>query len=79
MSKPAPTLFDAVQAFLGPLEAEYCRLIEEGPRDLAVTIYLGGYKHETTLGLIKDLDRAYAAAHEAKLKRNERKSRGTLL
>jgi len=30
MSDRAPTLFEAVRDFLGPLEAKYCRIIEEG-------------------------------------------------
>lgn len=76
---PAPTLFEAVRNFLGPLEAEYCRIIEEGSPDMPVTIMLGNYEYNTTLADIKALDRAYAAAFDAKMKRSERKSRGTLL
>ena len=75
----APTLYDAVAAFLGPLEADYARIIAEYPRDMPVTVSLGNYEHKTTLGVIKDMDRAYAAAFEVKLKRDERKSKGTLL
>jgi hypothetical protein len=79
MSKKAPTLYDAMAAFLAPLEAEYCRLIDECAADLPVTISLGGYKHKTTLKVIKDMSRAHHAAFEAKLTRQERKARGTLL
>ena len=79
MAEKAPTLYEAIQAFLGPLHADYCRIIDEGRPDMPVTISLGNYEHHTTLAVIKDLDRAYAAAFEAKLKRDEKKSRGTLL
>ena len=79
MSDKAPTLYDAIAGFLGPLSAEYGRIIDEGNPDMPVTVSLGGYKHETTLAAIKAMDRAYYAAFEAKLKRDERKSRGTLL
>lgn len=75
----AKPLFDAVRDFLGPLEAQYCRIIDEGSPDMPVTILLGNYKYETTLADIKALDRAYAAAFDARLKRNEKKSKGSLL
>lgn len=78
MSK-APTLYEAIQRFLGPLEAEYARIIDEGAGDMPVEISLGGYKHTTTLQAIKDLDRAYAAAFEAKCARDAKKARGSLL
>lgn len=74
-----PTLYEAVEGFLGPLMAEYCRLIEEGSDDAPVTIMIGNYPHKTTLKAIKDLDRAHRAAFEAKCKRDEKRSRGTLL
>lgn len=75
---PAPTLFEAVQRFLGPLEAEYCRIIDEGSPDMPVTILLGNYEYKTTLADIKALDRAYAKAFDDKLKRSERKAKGGL-
>lgn len=78
MPDPAPTLFDAVRDFLGPLEAKYCRIIAEGSPEMPVTISLGNYVYETTLADIKKLDRAYAAAFDAKLKRAERKAKGGL-
>ncbi len=78
MSK-APTLFEAVRDFLGPLHAGYSRLIDEWDPETPVTINIGGYKHETTLATIKKLDHAYHAAFEAKQKRLQRKSRGTLI
>lgn len=79
MSDKAPTLFDAVRNFLGPLEAEYCRILDEGSPDMPVTILLGNYEYKTTLADIKALDRAYAAAHDAKMARAAKKSVGTLL
>lgn len=75
----APTLYDAISAFLGPLAAEYARIIDEGHPNMPVTVSLGNYEHKTTLKVIKDMDRAHHAAFEMKLKRDERKSRGTLL
>ena len=79
MSDKAPTLYDAVAGLLGPLAAEYARIIDEGGDDMPVTISLGNYKHKTTLATIKALDRAYAAAFDAKNARAARKARGTLL
>jgi hypothetical protein len=78
MSDRAPTLFEAVRDFLGPLEAKYCRIIEEGDPDMPVTILLGNYEYKTTLADIKALDRAYAAAFDAKEKRAARKAKGGL-
>ena len=78
MSK-TPTLYDAIAAFLGPLAAEYARIIDEGNDDMPVTISLGGYHHETTLKAIKDLDRAHMAAFDAKCDRAARKAKGSLL
>jgi hypothetical protein len=75
---PALTLFEAVQRFLGPLAAQYCRIIEEGSPDMPVTIMLGGYEYKTTLADIKALDRAYAKAFDDKQKRACRKARGGL-
>jgi hypothetical protein len=79
MSKKAPTLYDAVSNFLGPLVAEYARLIDEWPAETPVTIKMGGYEHETTLQVLKDLDRAHGAAFDAKIARDAKKSVGTLL
>lgn len=78
MSK-APTMYDAIAGFLGPLAAEYARIIDEGSDDMPVEINLGGYKHKTSLRAIKNLDRAYAAAFEAKCARDAKKARGSLL
>lgn len=66
MIPKGPTLFQAVGDFMGPLSAEYCRLIDEGDPDTPVIIKIGGYEHETTLKALKDLDRAYHRAHELK-------------
>lgn len=79
MSEKAPTLYGAIAGFLGPLSAEYARIIDEGNPDMPVTIRLGGYEHQTTLATIKALDRAYAAAFDAKCNRAAKKSRGSLL
>ncbi len=79
MPKDAPTLYDALAGFLGPLVAEYGRIIDEGGADMPVEVRLGGYVHKTTLATIKAMDRAHHAAFEAKLKRDERRSRGSLL
>ena len=79
MKDSAPTLFEAVGGFLGPLLAEYARLVDEFSADTPVVIKIGGYEHETTLASIKALDRAYYAAFEAKCKREARKSVGSLL
>lgn len=79
MPKDAPTLYDAISGFLGPLVSEYGRIIDEGSDDMRVEVRLGGYVHTTTLAAIKAMDRAHHAAFETKLKRNERRSRGSLL
>lgn len=79
MSEKAPTMYDAIAGLLGPLSAEYARIIDEGNPDMPVTISLGGYKHTTTLAAIKALDRAYAAAFDAKCNRAAKKARGSLL
>lgn len=79
MSTKPPTLYNAMAAFLGPLEAEYARIIAEGHPDMPVTISLGSYEHKTTLSVIKDMDRAHAAAFEAKIARDARRAKGTLL
>lgn len=79
MPKETPTLYDAIAGFLGPLTAEYARLIDEGADDMPVEVILGGYVHKTTLSAIKRMDRAYYAAFEEKNRRAEKRARGTLL
>ena len=75
----AMTLYDAIARFLGPLSAEYARIIDEGSPDMPVTVSLGNYKHKTTLATIKAMDRAYAAAFETKQNRAAKKAVGSLL
>jgi hypothetical protein len=75
----APTLYEATAGLLGPLSAEYGRIIDEGSGDMPVEISLGGYTHTTKLQVIKDLDRAHAAAFDAKCARSARKAKGSLL
>lgn len=79
MSEKAMTLYDAIQNFLGPMHAEYCRIITDSPPDTEVTILLGGYEYKTTMDDIQKLDRAYARAFDIKCKRDENKAKGTLL
>jgi len=79
MSERTLTLYEAIAGFLGPLSAEYARIIDEGHPDMTVTVSLGGYEHKTTLAAIKAMDRAYAAAFDAKCNRAARKARGSLL
>lgn len=79
MAKEVPTLYDAIAGFLGPLSAEYGRLIAEGSDEMPVEIRLGGYVHKTTLAAIKRMDRAHFAAFEDKNRRAEKRARGTLL
>lgn len=79
MKDKAPTLYDAIQGFLGPLVAEYARIVDEGNPDMPVTISLGGYEHKTTLEAIKQLNRAHQAAFEAKCARDAKKAKGSLL
>ena len=74
-----PTLYEAVQAFMGQIAAKYGRIIDEGDDDMPVTVTLGGYAVNMKLLDLKRLDRAYAHAFDQKCKRDERKSRGTLL
>lgn len=75
----AKTLYEAVQEFLGPLVAEYGRIVEEWPPETPVSIRLAGYTHRTTLAGLKNLDRAYRDAFEAREKRDARKAKGSLL
>lgn len=80
-------LYEAIESFLGPLSAEYCRLIDEWAHDAPVQIILGrkrgetsgGYIYQTTMGAIQDLDRAHRAAFEARQLRASKKSKGSLL
>lgn len=81
------TLYDAMASFLGPLSADYCRLIDDWAHDAPVQIVLGrgkgestgGYIHHTTMGAIQDLDRAHQAAFEVKEKKSARRAVGSLL
>lgn len=81
------SLFEALQSFLGPMHAEYGRLIDEWAHDAPVQIILGrakgeasgGYIFQTTMGAIQDLDRAYQFAFEDKQKRAAKKAVGSLL
>lgn len=79
------TLFDAIQAFLGPMHAEYARLIDEWAHDAPVTIIFGrggddgGYRYNTTMGAIQDLDRAHQAAFDARQARAAKKAVGSLI
>lgn len=73
------SLFDAVRAFMGPLAAEGCQVIDEGHPDMPVIISFGPCTVEMTLADLKRLDRAYMQAHDDKIKRSERKYRGGLL
>lgn len=77
--KRAPTLYEAIEALLGPLSAEYGRLIDEARPETPVTISLDGYEHKTTMSVLQDLDRAHGAAFDAKQARRARKATGTLL
>jgi hypothetical protein len=81
------TLFEAIRSFLGPLHADYSRLIDDWAHDAPVQIVLGrakgettgGYIHHTTMGALQDLDIAYAAAFDAKEKKAAKRAVGTLL
>jgi len=81
------TLFKASEALLGPLHAEYGRLLGELANDAPVQIILGrgkgettgGYIFQTTMGALQDLDRAHQAAFDAKVTRDAKKAKGTLL
>ena len=79
----AQSVTDALAEFLGPIMASYCRIIEEGPGDMPVTIMFGGYKFETTLDAFKKLDKAHQAAFDRNLKtnatRHAKKAAGSLL
>ena len=71
MSK-APTLFEAVQLFLGPIVAEYARIIDEGDPEAECIVQVYGYKATLKLADLKRLDEAYSAAvyqREAKIDR----------
>ncbi len=81
-----PTLFDAIASLLGPMHAEYGRLIDWA-HDAPVQIVLGrgkgettgGYIFQTTMGAIQDLDRAHQAAFEAKQNKAAKRAVGTLI
>lgn len=82
-----PTMFDAIASLLGPMHAEYSRLIDDWAHDAPVQIVLGrgkgettgGYVFHTTMGAIQDIDRAHQAASEAKEKRSAKRAVGTLI
>lgn len=81
------TMFEALNAFLGPLHAEYARLIDEWAHDAPVQIVLGrrpdettgGYIFNTTMGALQDLDRAHRKAFEDKCNRSAKKAGGSLI
>jgi hypothetical protein len=73
----APTLFDAVRAFLEPIMAEGCRVVDEWPPDMPVKIEFGPCTVEVKLRDIKALSDAYRHAFDQRGKRNDaRWSRG---
>ena len=76
---PPLSIYQAVERFLGPLMAEYARLIDEGSPDMDVIMHIGGYRYATKLADLKALDRAFHAAFDAKLARSAKRSNGTLL
>ena len=73
------TLYEAVQAFMGQIAAEYGRIVDEGNPEMPVTVSLGGYEVKMKLADIQRLDRAFMQAFDAKVKRDEKRSVGTLL
>lgn len=75
----SPTLFEAVRAFLQPLMAEGCCVIDEWPAEMPVKIEFGACSVTITLAEIKQLDRAFKRAHDAKIKRGEGRRKGAML
>jgi len=65
----------ALTEFLGPIMADFCALIDEGPDDMPVKISFGGYEYETTLADFKMLDKAHREAFERQMKAQERKTK----
>jgi hypothetical protein len=74
------TLARALEAYMVENGA---RLIDESDPEMPMTISFGGYRYETTLGVIQDLDRAYAETFErnqkAACRRRDRKAVGRLV
>lgn len=75
----APTLMEAVEQFMGPLLAEYARLIEEGDPDAQLVLEIQGYRYFTKLRDLQTLDRAHSAAWDARQKRRANRAKATLL
>lgn len=79
MSK-TPTLYTAIGNLLAPLWADKGDVIHDLAPDTPVIIKFGEVVvHSTTVEVFQDLDRAHVAAFDAKVKRDERRSRGSLL
>lgn len=76
-------LSEAVADFMGPLVAEYGRLISEYDGELPVIIKFGGYEYRTQLSAFQDLDKAFQKNQEQSEKaaatRRKRKASGTLI
>ena len=68
-----PTLYEAVQCFLGPIMAEYCRIIDEGDPKAEVIVKVYGYEAKLTLGDLQKLDEAYRTEFYRREKRDENK------
>lgn len=79
MAERTPTLYEAVEAFMGPIVAEYGLVVESGNPEMSVIVKIGGYEIQMKLADLQRLDRAHEYAVHQKIKRAERKSRGTLL
>ena len=73
MRKKPPTLFEAIQIFLGPIMAEACRIVEEGDAEADCTVSFYGYDVKMKLGDLQALDRAFAAEFRRKEARDEAK------
>ena len=69
----SPTLFEAVRNFLGPIAAEYARIIDEGDPEAEVTVKVYGYEAKVTLAELKALDKAYMTEFYRREKRDENK------
>ncbi len=73
------SLYSAVEAFMGPLMAAGCRVIEEGPDDMPITVTFGPCEVTLTLAALKRLDDAHASAQRKRWSAAQRKSKGSLL
>jgi len=67
----APTLFDAVRRFLTPIMADGCRVVDEWPDDMPVTIEFGPCKVEMQLRDLKALSDAFRRAHDDRTRRSD--------